>query len=152
MPVEQSVIANNTATRERLRTMVARVSDEELARPLGDGRTIASILGHVAFWDRRVLVLLERWTRGDAQPSPADNEPDDVDWINDAADAFLLAIAPRDLAHLALRTAEDVDRQVERVAPELVAAIRAAGDPISLARFHHRGEHLDEIEHLLSER
>ena len=49
MPVEQSVIANNTATRERLRTLVAHVSDEELARPLGDGRTIASILGHVAF-------------------------------------------------------------------------------------------------------
>src|SRR3712207_4540152 len=129
MPVEQSVIANNTATRERLRAVVARVSDEELAHPLGDGRTIASILGHVAFWDRRVLVLLERWTRGDAQPSPADTEPDDVDWINDATQAFLLAISPRDLAPLALQTAEDVDRQVERLSPELVAAICAAGEP-----------------------
>ncbi len=152
MPVEQSVIANNTATRERLRTLVARVSDEELARPLGDGRTIASILGHVAFWDRRVLVLLERWTRGDAHPAPADTEPEDVDWINDAADGFFRQIPPRDLAHFALRTAEDVDRQVERVTPELVAAIRAAGEPISLGRFHHRGEHLDEIERLLNER
>ena len=152
MPVDHAMIANNTATRERLRALVARVSDEELAQPLGDGRTIASILGHVAFWDRRVLVLVERWTRGDAQPSPADTEPEDVDWINDAADGFFLQMTPRDLAHFALRTAEDVDRQVERVTPELVAAIRAAGEPISLARFHHRGEHLDEIERLLNER
>ena len=152
MPVDQAIIANNTATRERLRTLVARLSDEELARPLGDGRTIASILGHAAFWDRRVLVLLERWTRGDAEPSPADNEPEDVDWINDAAHGFFLEMAPRDLAHFALRTAEEVDRQVERVAPELVAAIRTAGEPITLARFHHRGEHLDEIEQLLNQR
>ncbi len=151
MSVDPSVIAENTATRERLRALLAHIDDEELARPLGDGRTIATILGHVAFWDQRILVLLEHWARGDVQPSPADSEPEDVDWINDAADAFLLAIVPRDLAHLALRTAEDVDRQVERVAPELVAAIRAAGDPISLARFSHRGEHLDEIEHLLRE-
>ncbi len=148
MSVDQAVIAQNTATRERLRALVARLSDAELAHPIGDGRTIASILGHVAFWDRRVLVLLERWTRGDVHPSPADAEPDDVDWINDAAQAFLLAIPPRELAQLALQTAEDVDRQVERLAPELVAAIRTAGEPISLARFHHRGEHLDELEQL----
>ncbi len=60
MSVDPSVIAENTATRERLRALVPRIDDEELARPLGDGRTIATILGHVAFWDQRVLVLLER--------------------------------------------------------------------------------------------
>ncbi len=70
-------------------------------------------------------------------------------WLNDAVQAFFLAMTPRVLAQLALRTAEEVDRQVEHVAPELVAAIQAAGDPISLARFSHRGEHLDEIEYLL---
>ena len=152
MSVDQSVVAENTATRERLRAVVARLDDEELARPHGDGRTIATILGHVAFWDRRVLVLLDRWTRGDTHPTPADAEPEDVDWINDATHAFLLAMPPRDLALLALRTAEEVDRQVERVSPELVAAIHAAGDPIGLARFYHRGEHLDEIEQLLHDR
>ncbi len=149
MFVDSVVIATNTATRERLRAVLARIDDEELARPLGDGRTIATILGHVAFWDQRILVLLERWSRGDVQPSSADTEPEDVDWINDAAQTFFLAMAPRALAHLALQTAEQVDHQVEHVSPELVAAIHAAGEPISLARFHHRGEHLDEIESLL---
>src|ERR671933_1107706 len=134
MSIDQSVIDQNTATRERLRAVVARVSDAELARPLSDGRTIATILGHVAFWDQRVLVLLDRWTRGDTHPTPADAEPEDVDWINDATHAFLLAMPPRDLALLALRTAEEVDRQVERVSPELVAAIRAAGATIRLPR------------------
>ena len=72
MSVDSSVIIKNTATRERLQALLAHIDDEELARPLGDGRTIATILGHVAFWDQRILVLLERWSRGDVQPSPAD--------------------------------------------------------------------------------
>ena len=152
MSVDPSVIAKNTATRERLRAVLARIDDEELARPLGDGRTIATILGHVAFWDQRILVLLERWSHGDGQPSSADTEPEDVDWINDAAQPFFLALAPRVLTQLALHTAEQVDHQVEHVSPALAAAIHAAGDPISLARFHHRGEHLDEIEQLLHQR
>lgn len=152
MSVDPSVIAENTATRERLRTLLAHIDDEELARPLGDGRTIATILGHIAFWDQRILVLLERWSRGDVQPALADTEPDDVDWINDAAQPFFLALAPRVLAQLALYTAEQVDHHVEHVAPDLVSAIHAAGDPISLARFSHRGEHLDEIERLLQTR
>lgn len=149
MSAEPSVIAENTATRERLRALLAHINDEELARPFGDGRTIATILGHIAFWDQRILVLLERWSRGDVQPSPADTEPENVDWINDAAQPFFLAMPPRVLAQLALHTAEQVDHQVEHVSPGLVAAIYAAGDPISLARFSHRDEHLDEIERLL---
>jgi uncharacterized damage-inducible protein DinB len=151
MALDPSVIAENTATRERLRAVLAHIDDEDLARPLGDGRTIATILGHVAFWDQRILVLLEHWSR-DMPPSPADSEPEDVDWINDAAQPFFLAMAPRVLADLALHTAEQVDHQVEQVSPDLVAAIQAAGDPISLARFDHRGEHLDEIERLLQTR
>src|SRR3712207_1662141 len=98
MSVEPSVIAENTATRERLRALVTLLDDEQLGQPLGDGRTIASILGHIAFWDRRTLVLLERWTRGDEQPSAAAAEPEDVHWLNDTAQAFFLAMAPRDLA------------------------------------------------------
>ena len=52
------------------------------------------------------------------------------------------------MATLAARMLQEVDRQVQHLAPDLAVAIQAAGEPITLARFHHRGEHLDEIERL----
>jgi hypothetical protein len=149
MGVEQRVLTSNRETRERLESLVARLEDEEFTRTLGDGRTVATILGHIAFWDQRTLILLRRWLEGDSTPSPADVEPEDVDWINDAAEGFLLLVPPRELARFTLETAREVDGVVEGVPAELVAAIEAAGHPISLDRGNHRGEHLDELEAFL---
>jgi hypothetical protein len=149
MGIEQRVLASNRETRERLESLVAHLEDEEFARTLGDGRTVATILGHIAFWDQRTLILLRRWLEGDSAPSPADAEPEDVDWINDAVQGFLLLVPPRELARFTVETAREVDRVVEGVTAELVVAIGAAGHPISLDRGNHRGEHLDELEMVL---
>ncbi len=113
-------------------------------------RQLHRILGHVASWDRRTLVMLRRWLDGNAVPSPSDAEPEDVDWINDAAHGFLLLIPPRQLAEYALNTAREIDGLVEEVPSDLVTAIRAAGNPIGVDRGAHRGEHLDEIEGFLN--
>jgi hypothetical protein len=142
MSVEQEILRSNRETRERLEALVARLDDEGLARSPGDGRTVATILGHIAFWDQRTLILL--------RPSPADEEPEDVDWLNDAAQAFLLLVPPRELARFAVETAREVDGVVEGVPAELVRAIEEAGNPITLDRGNHRGEHLDELEAFLS--
>src|SRR5438132_1380479 len=74
----------------------------------------------------------------------------DVDWINDSAKALCLALPPRAAARLAVATSEAVDRRVEGLSDELVAANAAAGHPINLLRAEHRREHLDEIEHALA--
>ncbi len=150
MAVEQTVLANNQRTRERLESIIARLDDEELARTLGDGRTIATILGHMAFWDQRTLILLRRWLEGTTVPSSSDDEPEDIDWINDAAHAFLLLIPSGQLARFAIDTAREIDRLVEEVPSDLVTAIQAAGNPIGLNRGLHRGEHLDEIERFVN--
>jgi hypothetical protein len=117
------------------------LSDDELRRPLPAGWTVAALLAHLAFWDARALFLLDKWGRGVA-PSTADDEPADVDWINEAA-------------QLALRLAEEADRRVAALSDALLARLRASGGPVDLrrafnvARAHHRQEHLDEIEHAL---
>ena len=61
MNVDRSYVGENDAQRERLRALVRRLTDQELGRPMSAGWTIAGVLGHLAFWDQRVLVLLERW-------------------------------------------------------------------------------------------
>jgi hypothetical protein len=151
MTVDRSYVADNDAQRERLRALVARLSDAELGRPLPAGWTIAGVLGHLAFWDQRILVLLERWEQqGPAAVPRALDHADVDDWINDAAKPLLLALPARRVADLAVSVAEAVDRKAELLPDELVARNVAAGSPVNLLRAQHRREHLDEIERALT--
>jgi hypothetical protein len=147
MPVDRSHVAQNRAQLDRLRALVGRLSDQDLGRPMPAGWTVASVLGHIAFWDQRALDLLERWTRDGKEPGGMREA--DVDWINDATRPLLLAIPPRRAAELTVSLAEAVDRLVERLPDDMVTRNTGAGRPVNLLRAEHRAEHLDEIEHLL---
>jgi len=142
-----SDVTENNEQRARLRALVERLSDSDLARPLDAGWTVGAVLAHLAFWDQRTLVLIERWEKEGPRTPPRSIDDKDVDWVNDSAKALCLALPPRAAAHLALSTAEAVDRRVEALSNELVAANAAAGKPLNLFRAEHRREHLDEIEH-----
>lgn len=143
---ERSFIEENRVQRERLRALVARLSEAEVGRAVGDGWTVAATLAHVAFWDQRVLRLLDRFERQGVGPSP---HPPDVDAINDAAQALCLAIEPRVAAQLAIDSAMQVDARLERLSDGMLAQLIAAGNPIKLLRAEHREYHLDEIESIL---
>ena len=147
----QPYVAENNEQRARLRSLVERTSDADLARPLEAGWTVGAVLAHLAFWDQRTLVLIERWEKEGPRTPPRGIEGKDVDWINDSAKALCLALPPRAAARLAVATAEAVDRRVEALSSELVAANTAAGKPLNLFRAEHRREHLDEIEHALGQ-
>lgn len=149
MPVERPWVAENDAERERLRALVARLSDDELQRPLPGGWTVAAVLAHAGFWDARVIALLDTWNGG-VEPSAADLEPNDVDWINDATRPLCLALPPRAAAELALQLAEQSDARVAAMRDAMLARFAAAGSPFNLARATHRREHLDEIESALA--
>jgi hypothetical protein len=142
-----SYVTENNEQRARLRALVERLSDGDLARPLDAGWTVGAVLAHLAFWDQRALILIERWEKEGARTPPPSISEKDVDWINDSAKALCLALPPRAAARLAVATAEAVDRRVEALSSELVAANTAAGSPLNLLRAEHRREHLDEIEH-----
>jgi len=136
--------------RQRLAALVNRLSDADLARPIGDadGWTVGAILAHLAFWDRRAALLVERWQREGRPPGPSDLIPD-IDMINLAALPQWLAIAPRAAANEALAVAEAADSALDSASSELIAQIVAAGLPMNPARAAHRREHIDEIEHAL---
>lgn len=147
MAVDRSHVAENRTQLERLRALVGRLSDQDLGRPMPGGWTVASVLGHVAFWDQRSLDLLQRWTKEGKEPGVMRQV--DVDWINDATRPLLLAIPPRRAAELTLSIAEAVDRVVEGLPDEIVTRNAAIGGVVNLRRAEHRSEHLDEIEHAL---
>ncbi len=142
--MDKPYIAENDAERSRLRALVERLSDEQLSHPMAAGWTVAGVLAHLAFWDARALYLMDKWASG-AAPSQEDWEPEDVDWINDAAKPLCLALPPRTAAQLTLET-EETDRRVAALPDDLVAQLLALGPPFNLSRASHRREHLDDIE------
>jgi len=145
MSTDRTYVTQNDAERIRLRSLVARLSDADLARPMPAGWTVAGVLAHLAFWDQRILVLLEQWEQSPSKPPRIENEAD-TDWINDASKPLLLALAPRQAADLAVTIAEAVDGKVAALPDDLVARNAAAGSPLNLLRAEHRAEHLREIE------
>ncbi|HEV8655839.1 MAG TPA: DinB family protein [Candidatus Limnocylindria bacterium] len=147
MSVDRSHEAENDAQRERLRSLVGRLNDEQLARPMPAGWTVAAQLAHVGFWDARAVFALGKWARG-VEPPPGDYEPDDPAWINDSAKPLCLALAPRAAAQLSLRLAEEADRGIAALNDEMVEKIRVVG-PFNISRAEHRREHLDDIERAL---
>lgn len=143
--------AENDSERERLHTLVTRLSDEELARTMPGGWTVAGVLAHVAFWDARALYWLDEWDGG-VEPSPPRFETrEDVEWINNAAKPLCLALPPREAAQLALRLAEDTDGRLKALSDAFLERVVAAGSPFNLSRAEHRREHLDGIERALSD-
>jgi len=142
--VDRSFVASNARELERMKALVARLSDKQLAAMVNEYWSVAGILGHIAFWDGRALFLAGKLQRGEPFTA-SDDEPEDVDWINDSSRPLIHAIAPRALAELAVSIAEETDQLVASLPDELLAGL-AATSPLNPLRANHRGEHLDEVE------
>jgi hypothetical protein len=145
--MDRSYVEVNRASLERLRALVEGATDSELANPMEGGWTVASVLAHAAFWDLRIVALLDAWDG--SRPLPPYHE-DAVDWINDSAKPIIMALEPRAAARVALEAAEAADRAVAEMSDDLLAANEASGEQINVVRAEHRQEHLDEVEAALS--
>ena len=117
MSIDRSYLEQNTRERERLRALVERLGDGELLAPVNQHWTVAGVLGHIAFWDGRALALGRKIKQG-VPFSPSDDEPEDVDWINDASRPLIHAIEPEEAAWLALHIAEECDALVASLPAE----------------------------------
>jgi hypothetical protein len=146
---DRSYIEANTRERERMRALVDGLDDDTLGAPVNEYWTVAGVLGHVAYWDIRVLVLAEKIDRGEPW-APGDAEPDG-DWLNDSTRPLIHAIRPRDAAEFALRIAEQTDERVAELPLDRLYP-HDPDSPIYAGRGEHRGEHLDEIEAALRAR
>ena len=151
--MDKAWVIKNKESRERLIKLVKDISDTELKLVIyKEGWTIAAALAHIAFWDYRRLVLMQKWKpKKDKVPLGA-LELDVYHTINDSILPFLLEIPPRKAAKLAVLAAETLDRKLEKAPPSLIAAIEATGYELGLNRSAHRKIHMDEIDALLKSR
>ena len=149
MTDDRPYIQANDRERERLREFITGADDDALAAPANEYWTVAGVLGHLAYWDARVLVFADKIDRGEPWV-PSDAEPEG-DWLNDSTRPIIHAIAPRAAAELALRIAEETDARVAELPLDRMAPLDAES-PIWPARGDHRGEHLDELERAVRDR
>jgi hypothetical protein len=144
----RSFVGENARERERLRSLVERLTDEQLSFPLGNDWTIAVALAHLAFWDQRSLVLIRKWKNSKIiEPSPID-----INVTNDALLSLWLLLPPRKAANLAVSCAESIDRELEETSEEMIGQIENLEGKSRIYRSIHRKMHLDQIEALLNEK
>ena len=144
MAVDRSFIERNRAETARMRALVARLSDDDFKRPVGEHWTVAMALAHLAFWDRRVLLALDVVEREGKVSIP------NIDVVvNDISLPLWAAIPPREAARIAIETAEALDQRLEAYPPDLLEQV-AAFNMRWVLRALHRGEHLDEVEQALA--
>ena len=144
MSEDRSYIEQNATERQRMRAIVEGLDEDGLRLAVNEYWTVAGVLGHIAFWDARVLSLADKLDRGDPFTA-SDAEPEDVDWINDASRGLIHAVPPLEAARLALQLAEEADARVATLPVDRLWPTDP-DSPLYALRATHRGEHLDDIE------
>jgi hypothetical protein len=145
MSMDRSFSEQNRASTRRIRDLAGRLSDEEMLHPVGEHWTVAIALAHLAFWDRRVLHVLDQSERDGKLFIPQ------IDiFVNDLSLPLWAAIPPREAARIAIETAETLDQRLENYSPELLEEIYTYNKRW-VVRAMHRGEHLDEVDAALKE-
>jgi len=134
-------IGFNKDSLDRLRRFAPSVTHDQLRQQVVAGWTVAALLLHIAFWDRRASLLLARWREGGVEDSPIDS-----DIVNDSLKDMLLAVPPEAAPRLALAAAEEVDRAIAGLPASMLSDIEGRDVHVRLDRAHHRNMHLDEIE------
>jgi hypothetical protein len=138
--MDQSFIELNRASTERIRTLANRLSDEELQTRVGEHWTVAITLAHLAFWERRVLYVLDKTEQEGKLFIPQ------IDiFVNDLSLPLWAAIPPRKAAEIAIETSEITDKRLENFPPKLLEEIYTYNKRW-IIRALHRGEHLDEVD------
>jgi hypothetical protein len=145
MTMDRSFIERNRASTDRIRLMARRLSDEEMQHPVGEHWTVAIVFAHLAFWDRRVMYVLDMTERDGKLFIP------EIDiFVNDLSLPLWAAIPPRLAARIAIDTAMTLDKRLETFPPALLEEIYTYNKRW-VERDLHRGEHLDEAEAALKE-
>jgi hypothetical protein len=97
-------------------------------------------MAHLAFWDRRVLYVLDMTERDGKLFIPEINI-----FVNDLSLPLWAAIPPRAAAEIAIRTAATLDERLATFPEHLLEEIYQYNKRW-VVRALHRDEHLDEVD------
>ncbi|PWB77013.1 MAG: hypothetical protein C3F07_02690 [Anaerolineales bacterium] len=137
---DDSYIELNKASRERMQALAEKLSDEEMQTKVGEHWTVSIVFAHLAWWDRRVLYVLDRTEENGKLFVP------EIDiFVNDLSLPLWAAVPAREAVRIALENAEALDQRLEEYPRALLEEIYRYNKRWVI-RALHRGEHLDEAD------
>jgi len=140
---DKSFIKLNRASRERMKSLADRLSDEEMQTKVGEHWTVAIVFAHIAWWDRRVMYVLDMTEKNGTLFIP------EIDiFVNDLSLPLWAAVPAKDAVRIAMETAETVDKRLEEY-PETLRNEIFNYNKRWVIRALHRNEHLDEADSAL---
>ena len=138
MAMDRSFIELNRVSRERMRTLAERLTDQEMLTKVGEHWTVGIVYAHIAWWDRGVMYVLDMTERDGKLFVP------EIDiFVNDLSLPLWAAVPPREAVRIALETAETLNKRLEEYHPALLEEIYNYNKRW-VVRALHRDEHLDE--------
>jgi len=138
--MDRSFIELNRASRDRMRAIAGRCSDQEMLTRVGEHWTVAIVYAHIAWWDRRVMYVLDMTEKDNKLFIP------EIDiFVNDLSLPLWAAVPAREAVHIAMENAEAVDKRLQEYPEALLEEIHRYNKRWVI-RALHRNEHLDEAE------
>jgi hypothetical protein len=143
MTVDRSFVELNRASTRRMRELVMRSTNDELVKPVGKDWRVYTTLAHLAFWDLRVMHVLDATGLEGKLVAP------EVDIsVNDILNTLFGAMYPRLISQIAFQTAEALDDMLDEFPPDLLELVHARSERW-VVRALHRNHHLDAIDSAL---
>jgi len=144
--MDRSFIELNRISRERMRTLAENLSNEEMQTRVGEHWTVSIVYAHIAWWDRRVMYVLDMTEKNGKLFIP------EIDiFVNDLSLPLWAAVPAREAVRIALENAEALDQRLERY-PEVLLEEIHKYNKRWVVRALHRNEHLDEADAALKSR
>lgn len=138
--MDRSFVELNRASTERIRRMALDLTPERMQTRVGEHWTVSIVLAHLAFWDRRVMYVLDR-TQEDGKLFI----PEVAVYVNDLFLPFWAAMPSSECARLSLDTAEKLDKRIEEYPENLLQEVYEFNKRW-VFRALHRNNHLDEAD------
>jgi len=141
--LDKSFIELNRKSRERMRVLVEGLSDEEMQTKVGEHWTVSIVYAHIAWWDRRVMYVLDMTEQNGKLFIP------EIDiFVNDLSLPLWAAVPAKEAVRIALENAEALDKRLEEY-PEVLLEEIQNYNKRWVTRALHRNEHLNEAEEAL---
>ena len=138
--LDKSYIELNRASIERMRSLAEHLSDEEMQTRVGEHWTVSIVYAHIAWWDRRVMYVLDMSEKEGGVFIPQ------IDiFVNDLSLPLWAAVPPREAVRIAMENAEALDKRLAEYPEALLEEIHKYNKRW-VVRALHRNEHLDEAD------
>ncbi len=140
MALDKTYVELNRASTKRIRALAERLTDTAMQVNVGEHWTVGVVFAHLAFWDRRVLYLLDKTQKDGKLFAP------ELDvYVNDLSLPLWAAIPPLEAVRIATETAEELDERLEHYPQNLLEELYNVNKRWVI-RALHRNEHLDEAD------